>query len=268
MTYWRLIKVFSPKRHNDYIVLREAGFDTVVSAVGRFAIDKQVDLIALAELSPCIIRFFPSEYGTDIAYNDSSPGERPHQKKLKVRAFIESDAIRRMTYTYLVTGPFANLYVGSMANEPQIGSFDAATRRATLLGDGKGRISLTTMADVGRSLVGALKHPDVCDGKAIKVNSFTTTPHEILAEFERQMGASWEADYTPLDVLRRLEFAAWEKDNPLAAIYSLRRIWTEGGTLYEKTDNESIGMARMDTLEMVVQEAIAKPTAGFQSGKM
>lgn len=105
-------------------VLTVTGFDTVVSAVGRFAIDKQVDLIALAERSPSIVRFIPSEYGTDIAWNASSATEVPHQKKLKVRAFLERpEAVRsNLAYTYLVTGPFADLYVGAMAKEPQVDS--------------------------------------------------------------------------------------------------------------------------------------------------
>lgn len=244
------------------------GFDTIVSAVGRFAIDKQIDLIALAERTSNIIRFIPSEYGTDIAYNETSTTEKPHQKKLKVRTFLESDAIRRLQYTYVVTGPISDLYAGSMASEPQMGSFDVAKKEATLLGDGKGPVSLTTMADVGRLLVAVLKHPQYCDGKAVKVNSFTASPEEILAEFERQTEVKWKVNYTPLDELRRLEAQAWDSGNPLASIYTLRRIWTEGSTVYDRTDNEAIGITKMDSLEMVVQEAVKYPVAGFQSGKL
>ncbi|KAI1372066.1 isoflavone reductase family protein [Hypoxylon crocopeplum] len=244
------------------------GFDTVVSAVGRFAIDKQVDLVALAERSPSIIRFIPSEFGTDIAYNASSATEKPNQKKLKVRAYIESDAVRRLKYTYVVTGPFADLYTGCMASQPQMGSFDVEKKEATLLGDGKGKVSLTTMSDVGRLLVAILKHPDVCDNKDVKVNSFTTTPDDILAELERQTDCKWRVKYTTLEELRRLEAEAWETGNELASIYTLRRIWTEGCTVYEKTDNEAIGMTKMDTLEMVVQSAVTNPVSAFQSGKL
>lgn len=244
------------------------GFDTVVSAVGRFAIDKQIDLIALAERSPSIIRFIPSEYGTDIAYNEASADEKPHQKKLKVRACLESDAIKRLTYTYIVTGPISDLYMGNMSSEPQMGSFDVERREATLLGDGNGRISLTSMADVGRLLVAVLKHPECCDRKAVKVNSFTTTPHEILSELQRQTESKWKVSYTSLDDLKKFEGEAWEKGNPLASIYTLRRIWTEGSTLYEQTDNHAIGMDKMDTLEMIVQETVKSPVAAFQSGKL
>lgn len=243
-------------------------FDTVVSALGRWAIDKQVDLITLAERSPSILRFIPSEYGTDIAYKASSASEKPNQKKLKVRAFMESKAVQRLTYSYIVTGPFADLYLGNMAQEPQMGSFDVINREATLLGDSKDRVSLTTMADVGRLLVAVLKHPEVCDGKAVKVNSFTTTPGEILAEFERQTDSKWKVNYTSLEDLKRYEIEAWEKENPIASLYTLRRIWTEGGTLYDKTDNEAIGKTKMDTLEMAIQEAVLNPVAAFQSGKL
>ncbi len=176
--------------------------------------------------------------------------------------------MKRLRYTYIVTGPIADLYVGNMASDPQMGTFDVGAREAVLLDDGKGQISLTTMADVGRLLVGVLKHPGCCDGKAVKVNSFTTTPEDILAEFERQTETKWHVSYTSLGDLMTLEANAWKDENPLASLYTLRRIWTQGLTLYDKTDNDAIGMVKMDTLEMVVQEAVARPIAAFQSGEL
>ncbi|VUC21028.1 unnamed protein product [Clonostachys rosea] len=254
--------------NDDQVLEAYRDYDTVVSALGRYAIDKQVDLIALAERSSTIARFIPSEYGTDIAYDATSVTEMPHQKKLKVRKFLESGAISRLKYTYLVVGPFADLYVGNMAQEPEMGSFDPENKKATLLGEGTEQISLTTMADVGRLLVGVLRHPEVCDNKAIKVNSFTTTPNAILAEFERQTNSKWNVEYTSIDQLRQLEKKAYEDQNSLSSLYTLRRIWTEGRTLYEKRDNESIGLTKMDTLEMVIQQAVANPVSAFQSGKL
>ncbi|KAI1105601.1 isoflavone reductase family protein [Jackrogersella minutella] len=262
------VDVFVGDINNDNHVLEAyEGFDTVVSAVGRNAIDKQADLIRLAEISNTVTRFIPSEYGTDIEYNDSSAKEKPHQKKLAVRDYIKS-SVKKVRYTYLVTGPFADLYMGNMANEPQMGSFDVGGKKATLLGDGNGKVSLTTMADVGRLLVAVLLHPEASDNRAIKANSYTTTPNEIFAEFERQTGSKWDVSYTSLTDLKILEQAAWESGNPLASLYSLRRIWTEGSTLYRQTDNAALGLSKMDTLEMSVQEAIWKPAAGFQSGKL
>lgn len=237
-------------------------YDTVISAIGRTAIDKQLRLIRLAEASSSIIRFFPSEYGTDVAYDATSSSEKPSQQKIQVRALLESDVIKRLKYTYLVTGPFADMYVGIQTADPRAGHFDPVAREATLLGDGNGRISLTTRPDVGRLLVAALRNPQYCDNGAVKVNSFTTTPSEILQEMERETGAKWTVSYTPLEKLRELETEAWEQEKALATLYTLRRIWTEGRTLYEKRDNEAMGMEKMDTLQEVVHEAVSSAVQG------
>ncbi|KAF2497396.1 putative isoflavone reductase family protein [Lophium mytilinum] len=253
-------------RNEEDVVEAYKGFNTVVSAVGRNVIAEQINLIRLAEQSPNIIRFFPSEYGTDIEYFDHSVNEKPHQLKLKVRAYIK-ESVRRLEYTYLVTGPYADLYLGNMGSNP-VGSWNVKEQKAVLLGSGKDPVSLVTMSDVGKLLVGALKHPDVSRNRALKVNSFTATPDQILAEFERQTGKKWEASYTPLDKLKQLEKEAWDKGDPIATLFTLRRIWTEGGTLYKKRDNEKLGVTDSDTLEIAVAQAIEHDAPGYRSGKM
>ena len=42
----------------------------------------------------------------------------------------------------------------------------------------------------------------------------------------------------------------------MATIFTLRRIWGEGGTLYKQRDNERIGANDMETLEDAVREAV------------
>jgi hypothetical protein len=108
-----------------------------------------------------------------------------------------------------------------------------------------------------------LLHPEASKNKALKVNSFTTTPEEIVAEFERQCGGEkWEVTYTPLDKLRQLEKDAWENKHPMAPIFTLRRIWGEGGTLYDKRDNGLIDAEDMETLSDAVKAAIEVQRAG------
>ncbi len=121
-------------------------FDTVVSALGRSAIGKQVRLLQLAEDTPTVTRFVPSEYGTDIEYDETSAGEPPHQEKLKVRSFVAS-SIRRLEYTYLVTGPYADLWLSKMSAMPEMGSFDVENKQATLPFDGETPISFTCMEE-------------------------------------------------------------------------------------------------------------------------
>jgi nucleoside-diphosphate-sugar epimerase len=240
------------------------GFDTVVSCVGRPIIHTQVQIVELMDKHPDVKRFFPSEYGTDIEYDSTSVDEKPHQQKLKVRAALKK--VKDLEYTYVVTGPYGDadggLFLGAAPPEAESGgTFDVKRRRAVLLDDGNGKISLTTMRDVGKLVVAALKAPEATKNKALKVNSFTTTPKEIVAEYEKQTGQKWEVSYTSLDELKELERQAWEKQDSRAGGLTLRRIWTSGRTLYEHRDNDVIGMEdKMETLESAVEQAIKVQT--------
>jgi len=236
------------------------GIDTVVSAVGRPIIDKQIKLLEIAENTPSVQYFYPSEFGTDIEFGDRSKDEKPHQLKLKVRKYIREN-VHRLQYTFLVTGPFADGYIFGRRGNLQIGGFDAAGKQATLLGTGHEKISLTTNRDVGRLLVASLKKPEQSRNRALIVNSFTTTPYEILGEFEKQTGSKWEIQFTSLEELKKLEAEAWEKGLPFAAGFTLKRIWTEGGTLYDKTDNDVLAPVELDSLADIVRETIQKQTA-------
>ncbi|KAL6707382.1 hypothetical protein ACN47E_004161 [Coniothyrium glycines] len=233
-------------------------YDTVVSALGRSAILAQLPLLALASAAPTIHTFYPSEYGTDIEHSPSSASEPPHQHKLRVREYIRSHALALHT-TYLVTGPYAELFFAPASRYSHAGEFDPRSRRATLLGAGDERVSFTTMRDVGRLLVAALRTPSALRERVLRVTSFTTTPREALALFEKETQARWEVRVVSLQRLKEYEKEAWEKGDPLATVFTLRRIWTEGGTLYEKRDNGAVGFeGQEETLEEYVRRAVEK----------
>ncbi|CAO2656184.1 Nn.00g049870.m01.CDS01 [Neocucurbitaria sp. VM-36] len=234
------------------------GYDTIISALGRTTIASQIPLIELAESSPSIKYFYPSEYGTDIEYASSSATEKPHQLKLQVRKYIRENT-KKLKITYLVTGPYSDLYFGSAGKDEEVGSFNITKRRAILLGSGNEEISFTTMKDVGRLLVAALTTSTNSRERILKVNSFTVTSKEALAEFEKQTSVKWDVSYTSLDKLKKLETEAWEKDNPLKTVFTLRRIWLEGGTLYKVRSNGEIGFeGKEQTLEEHVRNIIAR----------
>jgi uncharacterized protein YbjT (DUF2867 family) len=242
------------------------GFDTVISCVGRQVISAQLELIRIADKHPDVKRFFPSEYGTDVEHNANSATEKPHQAKLKVRAALA--AAQNLEYTYVVTGPYANaergLYLSAAPPEKEAsGSFDVKRKRAVLLGDPDAKVSLTTMRDVGKLVVAALRCPAEAKNRALLCNSFTATPRAILGEFERQTGGGkWEVGVTGLERLRELEREAWERQDARAVPLSLRRIWSEGGTLYgEPRHNGVIGMEEsVDSLQSAVEQAIKVQT--------
>jgi hypothetical protein len=64
-----------------------------------------------------------------------------------------------------------------------------------------------------------------------------------------------------LEELKKLEKEAWDSGAPYATPLTLRRIWTEGGTLYDKPrDNSLIGDPEMETLADQVKQIIERQT--------
>ena len=112
-------------------------------------------------------------------------------------------------------------------------------------------------------MVGAIKHYDASKNKILIVKSFTATPNEILAELEKQTHAKWDVSYASLDDLKQGEEKAWANEDPLATAFTLRRIWTSGGTLYDRPlDNTLIGEPKMETLSDQVRQQIERQSAG------
>lgn len=109
---------------------------------------------------------------------------------------------------------------------------------------------------MGKFVVAALLHPENSRNATLIVQSFTATPHEILAEFEKQTGAKWDVSYTSLDQLKEMEKAAYQHYSPLATVITLRRIWTEGGTLYKYYENSILESDDTETLEDQVRQSI------------
>ncbi|PKS05834.1 hypothetical protein jhhlp_007663 [Lomentospora prolificans] len=241
------------------------GIDTVVSAVGRNVLAHQIDLLRWADEqeNSTVKWFFPSEYGTDIEYGPKSANEKPHQLKLKVRKFAREE-LKRVKCTYVVTGPYVDMYFTLFGPAEKVGGYDVKNKRAVLVEDGNGKVGFTSMRDVGKGVVAALQHPGASFDRILKIQSFVVTPREILAEFEKQTGGEpWKVEYTPLDGLRKLEEDAWNEGKGWATLATLRRIWAEGGTLYEKTDNEAIDLRDEDleTLAATVEREIARSSS-------
>lgn len=173
-----------------------------------------------------------------------------------MRKYIRENT-QKLKVTYLVTGPYSDLYFGK-SPEPKAGTFDVRARKATLLGTGEEQVSFTTEMDVGRLLVAALKTPTGEHERILKVNSFTVTSKDVLEQFEKQTGGKWNASYTPLEELKKAEKDAWEYDSSFKTGYTLRRIWTEGKTVYQESDNNKIGFKEPETIEEQVRKVIKR----------
>jgi hypothetical protein len=73
-----------------------------------------------------------------------------------VRTVLETT--KTLDYTYIVTGPFADGYLGARTQEPLAGSWDVKGRTAVLLGTGKEKVAFTTMSEYDLFLTNAELH--------------------------------------------------------------------------------------------------------------
>lgn len=122
------------------------GVDVVVSCLGRNVLAAQVELIRLAEESASVKWFFPSEYGTDIEYDASSKDEKPNQNKLRVREFIRNH-VERVQCTYLVTGPYIDMYLTLIPGVEPLGGYDVRSKKAVVVGSGHDAVGFTSMPE-------------------------------------------------------------------------------------------------------------------------
>ena len=63
---------------------------------------------------------------------------------------------------------------------------------------------------------------------------------------------------TPAAEVKKLEESMWAQGHPAATPLTLRRIWMEGGTLYEddQRGNRALGSPRMETLGEQVGQCV------------
>lgn len=108
----------------------------------------------------------------------------------------------------------------------------------------------------------ALLNPRISRNTTLIVHSFTATPNEILEEYERQTNSKWDVSYTSLERLKEIEREEYQVYSPLASVVTLRRIWTEGGTLYKYYDESLLGHVETETLEDQVARNVQKQLLG------
>lgn len=116
----------------------------------------------------------------------------------------------------------------------------------------------TKYPSVGKFVVAALANPQASQNKILRVQSFVVSAKDILDEFEKQTGSKFNVKYTSKNELRQMEKQLWEEGNPGATLFTLRRIWSDGKTLYDKTNNESLGVTTddLEPLSAVVGRAV------------
>ncbi|KAL3462138.1 hypothetical protein BJX64DRAFT_259694 [Aspergillus heterothallicus] len=240
----------------DDLTSKLQGKDAVVSTIPPTAAGAQTNLIKAA-VAANVSRFLPSEFGSDLhnALNRAAPVYKP---KVETQELLKELAGQdKLSYTIVYTGAFLDwgLKVGFPINP---------VKKTALLHDGGERLyTTTTLATVGKAVVGVLNHPEETKNRVVRVGEVSTTLKEILALSQEIVGADgWDVTEpdTTEDVEKALALIKQGNFSREAILpFISKAIWGEGnGGHFDKTDNELLGIQKLDRagLKQLIQSVV------------
>lgn len=230
----------------DSLVAALRGQDVFVSNIPNHG--DQPKLIDAA-IAAGVKRFLPSEFGSNIAGNENVQKLPVFQGKLKTQGYLQ-DKKDQISYTLVVTGAFLDwgLKVGFLVNVK-----GGATR---IFNGGDEPRSMTTLDDIGKAVVGVLRHPEETKNRTVYVHSATVSQNQLL-ELAKRKNPSLAPEVQEVDtrdVLKDSHDALGQKDADIGTAmrgFIVVSIFQDGyGGLFAKNDNELLGIDEKSDSEL------------------
>lgn len=79
-------------------------------------------------------------------------------------------------------------------------------------------------------VLSSLLTPEASANATLRVSSIDAKPSEIIAALETIENKKLKTEYVTLEEFRKAEEKAWSEGAPDATVYTLTRIWYEGGS--------------------------------------
>ncbi|KAJ0418835.1 hypothetical protein BJY00DRAFT_174000 [Aspergillus carlsbadensis] len=240
----------------DDLASKLQGKDAVVSTIPPTAATAQTNLIHAA-VTAKVARFLPSEFGSDLdnALNRAAPVYRP---KVEAQELLKTLAAEgKLSYTIVYTGAFLDW--GLRAGFPI-----SPVRKTAALHDGGDRLYTTsTLATIGKAVVGVLNHPEETKNRVVRVGEASTTLKEVLALSQEIVGSDgWtvtEPDTTAAAEKALVQLKQGNVSHETIFPFIFKAIWgAENGGHFEKTDNELLGIQKLDKagIKQVIQGVV------------
>jgi hypothetical protein len=228
------------------------GQDAVVSTVGTDGLLGQ-KLVINASISAGVKRFLPSEFGSDLANPLAAAlpvfGYKVEAEK-HLEAAIAKQSGEKMTYTY-----FRNSIFLDWGLEHDF-FFDSKTGHTKLYDGGDQLFSTTSLATVGKGVVGVLTHYEETKDRGVYVHDIGIS-QKRLVELAKKVAPekAWTSEVVSTAELKAKSDAALAKGDYSFAVmtpYLMSSIWAEGyGGYYAKVDNEMLGVPVMTEDDVV-----------------
>lgn len=226
------------------------GQDAVVSTLASLALGKQLLLVDAAARAG-VKRFLPSEFGSNTTHPKTSRFPC-YGDKVAVQKALEKSG---MTWTLVNNGAFLDwgIKVGFVMN--------VRDKRINLYDGGDRPFSTTTLATVGRAVVGVLRHPRETENRVVFVHDTAITPKKLAAMGKKATGGAegWKEEVVSTDDLLQSAWAEVQTpgSNPESWVmkFITASIWgADFGGHFLQTDNELLGIKEMtdDEVQAVV----------------
>ncbi|KAK4198769.1 hypothetical protein QBC40DRAFT_330464 [Triangularia verruculosa] len=231
-----------------------SGQDAVVSTLPMSPPKKLLLIEAAAKAG--VKRFLPTEFGPDT--RNPKVRQLPiFQTNFRAQDLLEEKTKESaLTYTLVANGGFFDwgLKINWLVN--------AKDRHAVLYDGGDRKISFSLLSDVGKAVVGVLRHPEETKNRLVFVHS-TVQSFKDVYEIAKKLtpGEKWTDEVVQVEDVLSSAWAEIKKENPDPANFAVKFITAviagEGyGSLFEKTDNELLGIKELTREE--VEEVIKR----------
>jgi nucleoside-diphosphate-sugar epimerase len=228
------------------------GHDAVVSAVGAAGIVGQKVIIDAAILAG-VKRFIPSDYGS-VSADPEARDEPTFLPFITIQDYLKEKATAgEIEYTIVSTGPFLDLVFGTPL------FVDFHNRLVELYGDGKLRLSSTSIAGVGKAVAGALVNADKTKNRVLHIQETVVSQVKVLdlAKAAASEGAEWkEMSVDPEETLAAARVNAAKDTGDILALYALIKAIMLSGkyeTEYREVDNDLIGLVQLTDEDLKAQ---------------
>lgn len=192
------VRVIKTEYSHDKLVDAFRGQDAVLSCITTFSVNQQTPFIDAA-VEAGVRRFLPSEYGVDTS--DPSIGELVPAAlaKNETVSYLKTKERAGLTWTAVIVGGFFD----ANFEYPSLYGFSLAEKKMTIFDGGNIEFEITSLAQIGRSVVAILEHPDESANQYVYVNSSTVTQNQILKALEEFSGEKFEVTQAKMEDVSR-----------------------------------------------------------------
>ncbi|RMZ80971.1 hypothetical protein DV738_g2349, partial [Chaetothyriales sp. CBS 135597] len=220
------------------------GVEVVVSVVASASAGSQNPLID-ASIAAGVRRFLPSEFGSNTV-NPKSEQLPVFQYKVETRKYLEAKARDHpgFSYTVVANGPFFDwgLQVGFFLNPAQ--------HSAVVYNGGDVKFSTTTLASIGKAVVGVVAHQDETRNRAVYVQDALVSQNQLIQYAKEVDGKEWQITNKTTDETRAQAFEALksgpapENFGAVLVTFIYSSVFGEGygGNFSAHLDNDLLGI--------------------------